>query len=220
MPTNGAMLQQDFSKAVVVVSQVNPQFLKLRSTLLSLPMLDSQITIVLSSILSNLLSKALSDEDQQVIKTTIEEILNFKNSEKPGYMRINKDSLNNLLQIFNVLLDARRLDSKGKSFWVKSLENLAFHLLNDLPCSSSVFYKMSNFDLKAYRINGTINEGFVLQDGNNFLSYSQTEFPLNNAAKCSNLQFLVLKNSHLFIADENVLNAKVFFKIDNFLNFQ
>ncbi|XP_047139693.1 adhesion G-protein coupled receptor V1 isoform X1 [Hydra vulgaris] len=207
--TNGAILHKDYSNAVVVISTENAQFLKLRSTLFNLPMLDSQISLVLSSILKSLLSKVPSYEDQQVIKTTIEEILNFKNSEKQGYKRINKDSIGNLLQIFNILLDSRCSESKGRSFWVKNLENFAFHLLNDLPCSSSVFYKLSNYDLKAYRINSTILEGFVLKDGYSSLRYSNSEFSNNHELNCLNLQFLVLKNSHLFISDKNVLNNKI-----------
>ncbi|XP_057301693.1 adhesion G-protein coupled receptor V1-like isoform X2 [Hydractinia symbiolongicarpus] len=210
-PTNGAVLYKQNSFARVIISKpgATSQFLKLRSSTLNLPLTDAQILDILNGLLVSIRSSKLTENDQQLIKNTIKDILSFKSSLLPGSKSLTSRSQAVLLDIFNNLMDTSRADTTGKSYWSKLLETSAYHFLNDALCPTVVSYTRSNFDVKAQRGNRTELNGLLFKSGSDFFRYPINMFSSNAVEKtCTDVHFISM-NNQWFTSEKTTLNKKV-----------
>ena len=151
----------------------------------------------------------MTENDQQLVKTTIEEMLNFKTSLPTGNKALNNHSQVLLLDVFNTLMENSRSDTKGKSFWVKLLEKSAYHFLSDKTCPTELSFARSNFDLKVQRKRGSALNGLVFTSGSDYIRYPINMFATTGQTPCTDVHFIDMKNAHLFASRRTVLSNKV-----------
>ncbi|XP_066912895.1 adhesion G-protein coupled receptor V1-like isoform X2 [Clytia hemisphaerica] len=209
-PTGGASLHTRYHNARVFISseQSTGQFLKLRSDMLSTDLNDVQIERLLRR-LSSSVSKALSDDDQEIVYSTISDILDFKDQSKPGSRAMTSSSRDYLISILNDLANDDRDDTKGKSKWIKLVEKAMYTLTNDWACPTMEIYTQGNFEVTLRRENKSKLNGVAFESGANSFNYPSDLYSSTDTS-CTDIQFIDLKNTQWFSGSSGVLNNKVF----------
>ena len=198
------------SSRIVITNKVTTgQFLRLRSTTLNLPLTDTEIEDVLNKLSAAIQVPPISSEDQSIVKGSIETILDFKSSLPQGQQSLTTKAKEALLDIFDTLSTSSREDTQGKSYWMKILEQVAYHLLNDFRCPTEISFTRKNFNLKAQRKNGSAINGLQFTNGKNLLRYPVNVFATDGLSSCDDVHFIELSNAHWFDKQEEILNGKV-----------
>lgn len=198
------------SSRIVITNKVTTgQFLRLRSITLNLPLTDTEIEDVLNKLSAAIQVPPISSEDQSVMKGSIETILDFKSSLPQGQQSLTTKAKETLLDIFDTLSTSSREDTQGKSYWMKVLEQVAYHLLNDFRCPTEISFTRKNFNLKAQRKNGSAINGLQFTNGKNLLRYPVNVFATDGLSSCDDVHFIELSNAHWFDKQEEILNGKV-----------
>ena len=209
--SNDALISPVYgSSRIVITNKVTTgQFLRLRSITLNLPLTDTEIEDVLNKLSAAIQVPPISSEDQSVMKGSIETILDFKSSLPQGQQSLTTKARETLLDIFDTLSTSSREDTQGKSYWMKILEQVAYHLLNDFRCPTEISFTRKNFNLKAQRKNGSAINGLQFTNGKNLLRYPVNVFATDGLSSCDDVHFIELSNAHWFDKQEEILNGKV-----------
>lgn len=198
------------SSRIVITNKVTTgQFLRLRSITLNLPLTDTEIEDMLNKLSAAIQVPPISSEDQSIMKGSIETILGFKSSLPQGQQSLTTKAKETLLDIFDTLSTSSREDTQGKSYWMKVLEQVAYHLLNDFRCPTEISFTRKNFNLKAQRKNGSAINGLQFTNGKNLLRYPVNVFATDGLSSCDDVHFIELSNAHWFDKQEEILNGKV-----------
>lgn len=209
--SNDALISPVYgSSRIVITNKVTTgQFLRLRSITLNLPLTDTEIEDVLNKLSAAIQVPPISSEDQSVMKGSIETILDFKSSLPQGQQSLTTKAKETLLDIFDTLSTSSREDTQGKSYWMKVLEQVAYHLLNDFRCPTEISFTRKNFNLKVQRKNGSAINGLQFTNGKNLLRYPVNVFATDGLSSCDDVHFIELSNAHWFDKQEEILNGKV-----------
>lgn len=209
--SNDALISPIYgSSRIVITNKVTTgQFLRLRSTTLNLPLTDTGIEDVLNKLSAAIQVPRISSGDQLIMKGSIETILEFKSNLPQGQRSLTTKAKETLLDIFDTLTTSSREDTQGKSYWMKVLEQVAYHLLNDFRCPTEISFTRKNFNLKAQRKNGSVINGLQFTNGKNLLRYPVNMFATDSLSSCDDLHFIELSNAHWFDKQEEILNGKV-----------
>ena len=209
--SNDALISPVYgSSRILITNKVTTgQFLRLRSITLNLPLTDTEIEDVLNKLSAAIQVPPISSEDQSVMKGSIETILDFKSSLPQGQQSLTTKARETLLDIFDTLSTSSREDTQGKSYWMKVLEQVAYHLLNDFRCPTEISFTRKNFNLKAQRKNGSAINGLQFTNGKNLLRYPVNVFATDGLSSCDDVHFIELSNAHWFDKQEEILNGKV-----------
>ena len=209
--SNDALISPVYgSSRIVITNKVTTgQFLRLRSITLNLPLTDTEIEDVLNKLSAAIQVPPISSEDQSVMKGSIETILDFKSSLPQGQQSLTTKAKETLLDIFDTLSTSSREDTQGKSYWMKVLEQVAYHLLNDFRCPTEISFTRKNFNLKVQRKNGSAINGLQFTNGKNLLRYPVNVFATDGLSSCDDVHFIELSNANWFDKQEEILNGKV-----------
>ena len=209
--SNDALISPVYgSSRILITNKVTTgQFLRLRSITLNLPLTDTEIEDVLNKLSAAIQVPPISSEDQSIMKGSIETILDFKSSLPQGQQSLTTKARETLLDIFDTLSTSSREDTQGKSYWMKVLEQVAYHLLNDFRCPTEISFTRKNFNLKAQRKNGSAINGLQFTNGKNLLRYPVNVFATDGLSSCDDVHFIELSNAHWFDKQEEILNGKV-----------
>lgn len=209
--SNDALISPVYgSSRILITNKVTTgQFLRLRSITLNLPLTDTEIEDVLNKLSAAIQVPPISSEDQSIMKGSIETILDFKSSLPQGQQSLTTKARETLLDIFDTLSTSSREDTQGKSYWMKILEQVAYHLLNDFRCPTEISFTRKNFNLKAQRKNGSAINGLQFTNGKNLLRYPVNVFATDGLSSCDDVHFIELSNAHWFDKQEEILNGKV-----------
>lgn len=204
------MLSPSYHSSRIIISnkETTGKFLKLRSNLLSVPLNDAKIVELLTSLLKDAQSEMTEDE-HQLARTTIEAILDYKNTQTPGQKTVQAQAKDLLLNIFNELMSTSRSDTKGHSYWMKLLEKSLYAFTNDWICPTRNSFSRSNFDVIVERQNKSKLNGASYGSNGNVFSYPVSMYPDDEGASCTDVQFVDMKNNQWFSGSNSVLNNKV-----------